>query len=100
MKATKDCEYDGENREPFVVSPWGDCEHVAFHKCMRDKHNATIVIDKYFLQTEKAWIDMKRKKSLKVLEIVNILMLVLFSALAAIGVWRFACYRAIKEALP
>ena len=57
LKVTEGCQYDGENREPFVDSPWGDCEHVAFHRCMRKKHNAKIVIDKSILDTDESWLD-------------------------------------------
>ena len=58
---TADCEYNGENKEPYVISPNGDCEHVAFHKCMREKNNAKIVIDKHFLSTEASWLPPKPK---------------------------------------
>lgn len=56
LLVTEDCEYSGKVTDPFVVSPNGDCEHVAFHKCMRDKNNARIVIDKHFLLTSSSWL--------------------------------------------
>lgn len=62
LLATDDCLYDGENREPYVVSPWGDCEHVAFHKCIREKNKGKIVIDKNFILTDASWLPPQEKK--------------------------------------
>ena len=59
------CTYDGYNREisdellqQGLRDQWKtkimveECEHVSFHKCMREKHNARIVI---YNQTLTAW---------------------------------------------
>ena len=49
------CEYSAkcvEFRSKCKLS--GDCEHVAFHKCMRDRHQARIMINTNYLFTEKS----------------------------------------------
>ena len=42
----------GKPRDDFV---WGDCEHVAFHKCIRQSHDARIMIYKHSLHTRIKW---------------------------------------------
>lgn len=43
LPKTTHCLYDGENKEP-VVKTKRDCEHVAFHRDMKAKHDAKIMI--------------------------------------------------------
>lgn len=63
LAAIRNCRYDGENRESHVISPMGDCEHVAFHKCMREENGARIVIDKNDVLTKHSWLTTRKNEA-------------------------------------
>mmetsp|Transcript_9459 Transcript_9459/g.13074 ORF Transcript_9459/g.13074 Transcript_9459/m.13074 type:complete len:418 (+) Transcript_9459:142-1395(+) len=52
LHKTLDCEYAARCIEFRSPCRGGDCEHVAFHRCMREKHQAKIVIHADYLFTE------------------------------------------------
>ena len=46
IDATEGCWYNSSNAEPHNKLGWNprDCEHVAFHRCMIDRHRAKVMI--------------------------------------------------------
>ena len=52
LDKTLNCEYSALCIEFRTPCRDGDCEHVAFHRCMREKHQARIVIHADYLFTE------------------------------------------------
>jgi len=52
LDKTLNCEYSALCIEFRTPCRGGDCEHVAFHRCMREKHHARIVIHADYLFTE------------------------------------------------
>eukprot|EP01036_Dinobryon_divergens_P025174 gene25174-33697_t len=52
LHRTIGCEYSADCVEFRTTCPHGDCEHVSFHKCMRERNNAKILVNTNVLFTE------------------------------------------------
>ena len=54
LHRTIGCDYAADCVEFRTKCTHGDCEHVAFHKCMRERNSAKIFVNTNFLLTEKS----------------------------------------------
>jgi len=74
LKYMLNCKYSQHSDFPYdpaqwlskkgktIIGPQGECEHVPFHSCMREKNGARLVISPDFIHTEKSLVVTKEQK--------------------------------------
>lgn len=68
LKHMLNCKYSQHSEFPYdpaqwlskkgktIIGPQGECEHVPFHSCMREKNGARLVISPDYIHTEKSLV--------------------------------------------